>query len=60
MPVQIEDVILYSVPEVSQMLNVTPVSIRNYIRQGYLNGQKVLGRWVVEEEALRDFMDRLS
>jgi predicted site-specific integrase-resolvase len=60
MPTIIEDVTLYSVPEVSQMLNVTTVSIRNYIKKGYLNGQKVMGRWVVLEEELQDFMDKLS
>jgi predicted site-specific integrase-resolvase len=60
MPTIIEDVTLYSVPEVSQMLNVTTVSIRNYIKKGYLNGQKVMGRWVVLEEELEDFMNKLS
>jgi predicted site-specific integrase-resolvase len=60
MPTIIEDVTLYSVPEVSQMLNVTTVSIRNYIKKGYLNGQKVMGRWVVLEEELQDFMSKLS
>ena len=60
MPTIIEDITLYSVPEVSQMLNVTTVSIRNYIKKGYLNGQKVMGRWVVLEEELQDFMDKLS
>ena len=60
MPTIIEDVTLYSVPEVSQMLNVTTVSIRNYIKKGYLNGQKVMGRWVVLEEELQDFMNKLS
>jgi predicted site-specific integrase-resolvase len=60
MPTIIEDVTLYSVPEVSEMLNVTTVSIRNYIKKGYLNGQKVMGRWVVLEEELEDFMNKLS
>ena len=60
MPTIIEDVTLYSVPEVSQMLNVTTVSIRNYIKKGYLNGQKVMGRWVVLEEELQAFMSKLS
>jgi predicted site-specific integrase-resolvase len=60
MPTIIEDVTLYSVPEVSQMLNVTTVSIRNYIKKGYLNGQKVMGRWVVLEEELHAFMSKLS
>ena len=56
MPITIEDTTLYSVPEVAQMLNVTTVSIRNYIKRGYLNGQKVMGRWVLTEEQLRDFL----
>ena len=60
MPTKIEDVTLYSVPEVSQMLNVTTVSIRNYIKQGYLNGQKVMGRWVVVEKELNKFLNRLQ
>ena len=60
MPTKIEDVTLYSVPEVSHMLNVTTVSIRNYIKQGYLNGQKVMGRWVVVEEELDKFLNRLQ
>ena len=60
MPTKIEDVTLYSVPEVSHMLNVTTASIRNYIKQGYLNGQKVMGRWVVVEEELEDFFNKLS
>jgi predicted site-specific integrase-resolvase len=60
MPTKIEDVTLYSVPEVSHMLNVTTVSIRNYINQGYLNGQKVMGRWVVVEEELNKFLNRLQ
>ena len=60
MSTQIEGVTLYSVPEVSHMLNVTTVSIRNYINQGYLNGQKVMGRWVVVEEELNKFLNRLQ
>jgi len=56
MPIKIENVDLYSVSEVSQMLNVTTVSIRNYIKQGYLKGQKVMGRWVVLEEDLSNFL----
>jgi len=60
MPTIIENLVLYSVPEVSRMLNVTTVSIRNYIKKGYLNGQKVMGRWVVVEDELRDFINKLS
>ena len=60
MPTKIEDVTLYSVPEVSHMLDVTTGSIQNYIDQGYLNTQKVMGRWVVVEEELGNFFGKLS
>ena len=55
----IEDVTLYSVEDVSQILSVTTVSVRNYIKQGHLKGQKVLGRWVVLEEELNNFINKL-
>ena len=56
----IEDVTVYSVTDVSQMLNVTTVSVRNYIKLGHLKGQKVMGRWFVSEEALSNFLNALS
>ena len=60
MPTRLEDVTLYSVPDLSQMLNVTTVSVRNYIKQGHLKGQKVMGRWFVSEAELSDFLKALS
>ena len=60
MPATIESVTLYSVPELAHMLNVTTFSIRNYIKQGYLKGQKLTGRWFVSEEEVMDFFKRLT
>ena len=60
MPTTIGNLTLYSVPELSQKLNVTTVSIRNYINQGRLKGQKVMGRWMVSEEAWGEFFSKLS
>ena len=60
MPVQIQNTNLYSVTELSHMLNVTTVSIRNYIKQGHLKGQKVMGRWFVLEEELKAFFSKLA
>ena len=60
MPTKIEDVTVYSVPEVSHMVDLTTVSIQNYINQGYLNTQKVMGSRVIVEEELRDFFEKLS
>lgn len=50
---------LYTVFELSQKLNVTTVTIRNYLKQGKLRGQKALGRWFIAEEDLTDFFDKL-
>ncbi len=56
MPIQIKDATFYYVSEVAQMFNVTTASVRNYIRQGHLKGQKVMGRWIVLAEGLDDFL----
>ena len=56
MPTKIGNTTLYSVEEVAHKLNVTPASIRNYIRQGHLKGQKVMGRWIVFAEGLDEFL----
>ena len=60
MPTSIKGLTLYSVPELSQMLDVTTVTIRNYISQGHLKGQKVMGRWFVAEEDWSEFFNKLS
>jgi len=59
MPTIVKDLTLYSVFDVSRLLNVTTVSVRNYIKQGHLNGQKLMGRWFVTEDDLNNFFDRL-
>ena len=60
MPTTIKGLTLYSVPELSQLLDVTTVSVRNYIKQGHLKGQKVMGRWFVSEEDWGEFFNKLS
>jgi excisionase family DNA binding protein len=58
MPTKLGNSILYSVEEVAQKLNVTTVSVRNYIRQGHLKGQKITGRWLITEDDLKEFMKK--
>ena len=60
MPATIENITLYSVPELADMLNVTTVSIRNYIKQGHLKGQKLTGRWFVSEVDVKAFFENLN
>ena len=54
-PVNIGDRKFYSVSEVSQKLDVTPVTVWKYLRQGKLKGQKTMGKWFISEEDLIDF-----
>jgi DNA-directed RNA polymerase specialized sigma24 family protein len=55
MSTKIKDITTYSVTEISQKLNVTPVTIWKYLKQGRLKGQKRMGRWFISGEELIDF-----
>jgi len=55
MPNKIRDTNLFSVPELSQKLNVTTVTIRNYLKQGKLKGKKVMGKWFILGEDVKEF-----
>ncbi len=57
MSTTIRDINLYSVPELSQRLNVTTVTIRNYLKQGKLKGQKVMGRWFISDKDIVGFFN---
>lgn len=58
MPFQIRDITLYSVPEISQVLNVTTTTTRNYLKKGILRGQKIHGKWVISYEDLMEYIKR--
>jgi excisionase family DNA binding protein len=58
MPTKLADTNFYTVTELDQKLNVSPASVRNYIRQGHLKGQKITGRWFVTEDDLKEFMEK--
>jgi predicted site-specific integrase-resolvase len=50
MAITIRNIPFYSVCELSQMIKVTTVTIRNYLKQGKLKGRKINGRWIISEE----------
>jgi len=51
-PLRMGDKTFYSVPELAHKLNVTTVTIRNYLKQGKLKGRKVMGKWFISDENL--------
>lgn len=58
MPTKLANTTLYTVTDIAHKLNVTPASVRNYIRQGYLKGQKIMKRWFITEDAMKEFMKK--
>jgi hypothetical protein len=48
---------LYSVKDLSLMLPITPLTIREYIRKGKLKGHKIGKNWYVTKENLSLFLE---
>jgi len=57
MPIKLGEITLYSVQELSKRLNVTPITLRSYLKSGRIRGQKVAGKWYVAETSLRRFFE---
>jgi hypothetical protein len=54
--IEIGDIKAYDVQEIAKMFDMTPQSIRKFIREGRIKGRKVGTRWYVTEEAIRDYL----
>jgi len=57
MPLYVAETKLWSLPELSDILGVSEVSLRLYLKHGKLIGQKIGGRWFVSETNLKDFIE---
>lgn len=58
MPKSIGDLKLYSVEEVSRLLDIQEVTVRKYLRQGRLQGRKMAKRWFISEDSLKDYFSQ--
>ena len=47
---------IYDVPQLVEMLKVSEKAIRSYLITGRLKGRKVGKRWLVREDAVREFL----
>lgn len=52
-----KDLKIYTLVEVAEMLQVTRRTLYNYLKDGRLKANKVIGKWIVTEEQLRDFIE---
>ena len=60
MPIKFGGLTLYDLDETSKGLEVSKITLRKYIKEGRLGAQKVGGRWLISEEALREFFKQKS
>lgn len=48
---------LYSVDDLHELLGISKMTIRAYLREGRLKGRKLGVQWYVSEEALKEYFD---
>lgn len=55
MPIQLGELKLYSLKELSKALGLTTFTLRAYIRQGKLRARKAGTRWFITEDSLKEY-----
>ena len=53
---QFGDIKFYDVQEIAKAFDMTPQSVRKYLKEGRIKAQKVGTKWLVSEEAIREFL----
>ncbi|SMO61135.1 helix-turn-helix domain-containing protein [Gracilimonas mengyeensis] len=57
MPKKIGDLTLYTVDDLHDILGISKMTLRTYLREGRLRGRKLGVSWYVTEEAIREYFD---
>ena len=50
------NLVVYTVADLSKLLNTTPQTVRRYINEGKIKGRKVGRQWLIDEEAVKEFL----
>lgn len=53
--IKFDTLTLYTLEETAEKIPVTLATIRKYLREGRLIGQKVGGKWYVDEKSIRAY-----
>lgn len=51
------NLVIYTVADLSKLLNTTPQTVRKYINEGRIKGNKIGRQWLVNEEAVKEFLE---
>ena len=57
MPKKIGELTLYSVDDLHELLDISKMTLRTYLREGRIRGRKLGVSWYVTEEAIREYFD---
>ncbi len=57
MPKKIGSLTLYSVDDLHEMLGISKMTLRAYLREGRLKGRKLGVQWFVTEESIRSYFN---
>lgn len=57
MPKKIGSLTLYSVDDLHDMLGISKLTIRTYLREGKIRARKLGVSWYVTEDAIREYFD---
>lgn len=50
------NLVVYTVKDLSKLLNTTPQTVRKYISEGRIKGKKIGRQWLVDEDAVKEFL----
>jgi len=48
---------LYTVKEVSDILKITPRTLKTYIKEHKVSAKKIGGKWYISEKNLKEFLE---
>jgi len=60
MPTIIEGITFYKIPEIAEILLVSPQTVRAYIKQGKIKAQRIGRPIYVTDKNLKEFMKKVS
>ena len=50
------DIKVYTLAETAKLLKVSRVSLLKYIKEGKIKAKKAVGRWLITEDAIKEFI----
>lgn len=54
--IKFKGITLYTIEEAAEILPVCYQTIRRYIKNGRLRGQKIGGRWLINEDSINELL----